>query len=83
MWSKSHWPPAGGGHKVDGMNLPGEPANERRAVPRHIRDGEHDSFEDTLAGVPPVRTAKSRLAVMLICVAVALVAATCAWYLLR
>jgi hypothetical protein len=31
------------------MNLPPEPSNERRAVPRHIRDGEHRDLEDTLA----------------------------------
>ena len=31
------------------MNLPSEPSNERRAVPRHIRDGEHRDLEDTIA----------------------------------
>ncbi|MEO8061904.1 MAG: hypothetical protein ABI821_04060 [Pseudomonadota bacterium] len=64
------------------MNLPGEPTNDRRAVPRHIRDGEHDSFEDTLAGVPPGKAAKVRLAMILIGVAVALAAGFGAWFAL-
>jgi hypothetical protein len=27
---------------LNGMNLPDEPGNDRRAVPRHLRDSEHD-----------------------------------------
>jgi hypothetical protein len=30
-----------------GMALPSEPSHERRAVPRHMRDGEHDPLADT------------------------------------
>jgi hypothetical protein len=28
------------------MNLPPDSPNERRAVPRHIRDGEHEMWQD-------------------------------------
>lgn len=28
--------------------FPGEPTNERRSVPRHIRDGEHDNWDDNV-----------------------------------
>jgi hypothetical protein len=46
--------------KVSGMNLP--PAkDERRAVPRHIRDGEHDMLEETSSfseGGAPARRAR-------------------------
>jgi hypothetical protein len=65
------------------MNPPGEPAEDRRAVPRHIRDGEHDSWEDTLSGVPQGRAGKLRLILVVICVAVALAAASYAWFALR
>jgi hypothetical protein len=69
------------------MNLPTgssqEPANDRRAVPRHIRDGEHDSLEDTMAGVPAGGAPRPRLVMGLICVAVALAAGFGAWFALR
>jgi hypothetical protein len=29
------------------MNSPQQPANDRRAVPRHMRDGEHELMEQT------------------------------------
>lgn len=29
-----------------GMNLPPDSPNDRRAVPRHIRDGEHEMWQD-------------------------------------
>jgi hypothetical protein len=32
---------------LSGMNLPAEPKEERRAVPRHMRDGENDLLSDT------------------------------------
>ncbi len=32
---------------LSGMNLPVDPAKERRAVPRHLRDVEHDPAPDT------------------------------------
>ena len=40
------------------MNLPQNPPNDRRAVPRHIRDGEHDAIDDALTvTAPAARTA--------------------------
>lgn len=38
----------GAGVKVGGMEPP--PTNDRRAVPRHIRDAEHDTWHDEPAG---------------------------------
>lgn len=35
------------------MSLPGETSNDRRAVPRHIRDGEHDMLDETMGREPP------------------------------
>jgi hypothetical protein len=32
---------------LGGMSLPVEPKEERRAVPRHMRDGENDLLSDT------------------------------------
>ena len=29
------------------MALPSDPSHDRRAVPRHMRDGEHDPLADT------------------------------------
>jgi hypothetical protein len=41
LWSKSHTPKPYG--KVCGMTLPPNPASDdRRTVPRHLRDSEHD-----------------------------------------
>ena len=34
------------------MTLPPHSPNERRAVPRHIRDGEHDMLHDAVEGAP-------------------------------
>jgi hypothetical protein len=59
------------------MNLPGGPTNDRRAVPRHIRDGEHDSWEDTMAGKPAGKAGVLRL--VLISVAVALAVGFGVW----
>ena len=57
-----------------GMNLPPsskEPSSERRAVPRHIRDGEHDGWHDT--GEPssgePAPGRRPRLWIVLVVVA--------------
>jgi hypothetical protein len=65
------------------MNLPGEPTNDRRSVPRHIRDGEHDSWEDTLAGVPREQAVRTRMLRVLSYLAAALAAALGAWLALR
>jgi hypothetical protein len=44
LWSNSHW--RGDGVTVHGMDLPPESSKERRHLPRHIRDGEHESWQD-------------------------------------
>ena len=68
--------PGGAGGKVGGMTLP--PANDRRAVPRHIRDAEHDAWHDEPAGP---ETARRRTIVLFWALfSVALVAAL-AYYL--
>ena len=82
MWIKSHWPHVARRLKVAGMNLPGEPANDRRSVPRHIRDGEHDSFEDTMSGLPPAKAARGRWLLIWLVVA-ALAVGLVAWFALR
>ena len=46
--------------KVGGMNLPPAPGNDRRAVPRHIRDAEHDAWRDVPAGPENQETAGRR-----------------------
>ena len=61
------------------MNLSGDPTEDRRSVPRHIRDGEHDSWEDTMAGVPSASGSNPRLVMVLIGVAVALAAGVGVW----
>jgi hypothetical protein len=40
MWSKSQ--PALPYGKVRAMTLPPSPTDDRRTVPRHLRDSEHD-----------------------------------------
>ena len=43
VWSKSHWSQVPGRRKVPGMNQGSPPVSrERRSVPRHLRDNEHD-----------------------------------------
>jgi hypothetical protein len=34
------------------MNLPPDSPNDRRAVPRHIRDGEHELWQDAAEAAP-------------------------------
>jgi len=48
LWSNSHW--SGRGVKVRGMNLPPGSSNERRHLPRHIRDGEHEMLHEVAEG---------------------------------
>ena len=46
LWSGSHWQPGRlpdrQWSKVSGMKLPPKTGDDRRAVPRHLRDSEHD-----------------------------------------
>jgi len=53
------------------MNLPPAPSNERRAVPRHIRDGEHTELEDSVEKVAESRR-RPNLWILLAVVAVAI-----------
>jgi len=42
--------------------MPGETSNDRRAVPRHIRDGEHDTLDEAMSREPrPGRAAGRRM----------------------
>lgn len=67
LWSNSHWRRPG--VKVRGMNLPPDPANDRRAVPRHIRDGEHELWQDAVE-VAQGAASRGRRWGVLICVVV-------------
>jgi hypothetical protein len=64
------------------MNLPPEPKDDRRAVPRHIRDGEHDMLEDTLGSNPAVAAAPGRRSRLWIYIAVVLAAGAGLWFML-
>jgi|SRR5687768_652510 len=44
LCGESHLPPRYG--KVRAMNSPRIPGDERRTVPRHLRDSEHDSSRE-------------------------------------
>jgi hypothetical protein len=56
LWSNSHW--RGGGVTVRGMDLPPGSSKERRHLPRHIRDGEHEPWQD--AGEAAANAARPR-----------------------
>ena len=53
------------------MNLPPEPGNDRRALPRHIRDGEHAAWHDVPAGPEGHQPAGRRTRVWIYLVAIA------------
>jgi hypothetical protein len=65
------------------MNLPGETASDRRAVPRHIRDGEHDMIDEAMGQVPPPQGWTGRRVWLWICVAVTAAAGFGLWLTLR
>ena len=60
------------------MNLPQDKANDRRSVPRHIRDGEHDTIDQ---GVIPA--ASGRIAIWLVAGISLLAAGGIAWWFTR
>lgn len=69
---------------LGGMNLPQDPSHERRAVPRHMRDGEHDPLADTgIFGsrAPEVRGGRGRMIVYALLVLAA--AGVAAWFGLK
>ena len=60
------------------MDLPPASANERRAVPRHMRDGEHHEWEEAAAGEAG-RAARRRPALWMLLAALAILAGLWAW----
>jgi hypothetical protein len=71
LWSNSHW--FGAGVKVGGMNLPPDSPRERRAVPRHIRDGEHEMWQDGVDAAPGAGPGRRWRVLVYVAVAAALV----------
>jgi hypothetical protein len=66
-----------------GMSLPDEPSSDRRAVPRHLRDTEHDGVRDTGASGIRATDAKPGAARGVITlVALLALAAVVVWYVL-
>jgi hypothetical protein len=65
------------------MSLPGETSNDRRAVPRHIRDGEHDMLDEAMRHAPAPRRAARAGLLLWICVAVLAAGAVGLWIALR
>ena len=65
------------------MNLPrNPPRDDRRAVPRHIRDGEHDAIEEAIGNLEhEPRLPLGRLLIW--SVLVALAAGGLVWWLTR
>lgn len=56
------------------MNLPPDSPRERRAVPRHIRDGEHDLWQEAVDAAPGAAGSGRRWRVLVyVAVAAALV----------
>jgi len=58
------------------MDLPPTSANDRRAVPRHMRDGEHHEWDEAAAGQAPRR----RAALWILLAALAIAAGLWAWF---
>jgi len=66
---------------LGGMNLPPVPDQDRRTVPRHIRDGEHSLLDESLGSeAPPTVATRTRWWAYLLLV---VVAGCVLWYLLR
>jgi hypothetical protein len=69
---------------LGGMNLPAEPKEERRAVPRHMRDGENDLLSDTgVFGMRASDVRGGRGRVVLYALLVLAGAGAAAWFGLR
>ncbi len=62
---------------------PLEPSDDRRAVPRHLRDGEHDGVRDTSAsGIRKADAAPGGSRGVIALVALLVLAAVVCWYVL-
>jgi hypothetical protein len=69
---------------LGGMTLPVEPKEERRAVPRHMRDGENDLLSDTgVFGMRSTDVRGGRLRMILYALLVLAAAGFAAWLGLR
>ena len=55
-----------------------EPTNDRRAVPRHIRDGEHDMIDEAM-GQPPVEKTNTGRMLLWFCLVVLAAGAVGLW----
>lgn len=62
------------------MSLPGEPDNDRRAVPRHLRDSEHEKLSDTGAFGQRAADAVPRMRRVWIALALSVALAAAAWF---
>jgi hypothetical protein len=66
-----------------GMSLPDEPSNDRRSVPRHLRDTEHDGVRDTGAsGIRATDAKPGGTRGVITLVALLALAAVVVWYVL-
>jgi hypothetical protein len=78
LWSKSHWRQ----HPLlcsIAMSTPPESANDRRAVPRDIRDGEHDMLAEAMSSNPQEAPTRAGAMKALIWLGVLLAAAAGIW----
>ena len=59
---------------------PDDPANDRRAVPRHLRDSEHEKLSDTGVFGQRAEDAVSRKRGIWIAIALVVALAAAAWF---
>jgi hypothetical protein len=65
------------------MSTPPESANDRRAVPRNIRDGEHDLLEESISSNPQEAAKRASGVRLVLWLVVLLAAAAGLWFALR
>ena len=62
------------------MNLPSNPDEDRRTVPRHLRDSEHEKLSDTGVFGQRAEDAASRKGWIWVAVALSVALAVAAWF---
>jgi len=62
------------------MNLPSNPDEDRRTVPRHLRDSEHEKLSDTGAFGQRAEDALSRRGWFWVAFALSVALAAAAWF---